>query len=341
MFFMKRLLSYRWLDVIKKAVENCPSAARYTAVGDRESDIYEVMSGFIQIKIDFVIRCSKNRNLSSLPQNNKKGNSSDGVAQDIDAEIHKNLYEKLKACPIAYAYEIDLPKTNQRSAHKAKVALKFCQVNLKCPNMKQKGQYLPELPIYAVEVTEYPESVVGNEKPIHWILLTSHPVQTIEQALEIIQWYRYRWIIEQSFRTTKTKGLAIESSQAKSFEALAILITLALIAAVQVMQLVQARDGQTQQAIENVFSPIEIACLVQLNEQLEGKTEKQKNPHSKKTLAFASWVMARLGGWTGYKSHRPPGPITIRDGMIRFYNILIGFDIKLQNYDVNELVYAL
>ena len=332
--------SYRWLSVVKKAVENCSVATRYTAVGDRESDIYEAMSGFKQVEIDFVIRSSKDRNLSKPSKNPQKEGLLIDEQEDEEA-IHEKLYEKLNACSIVHTYEIDLPKTNQRSAHKAKVALKFCPVTLKCPDSKQKKGYLKELPIYAVEITEYSDSVVGNEKPIHWILLTSHPVETIEQALEIIRWYRYRWIIEQSFRTTKTKGLAIESSQAKSYEALAILITLALIAAVQVMQLVQAREGQTNQSIESVFSPIEITCLEQLNKQLEGKTAKQQNPHPQNTLAYASWVIARLGGWSGFKSQRPPGPITMQDGMIRFYNILVGFEIKLQNYDVNELVYAL
>jgi hypothetical protein len=322
--------SYRWLNVVKKAIKNCPLAARYTAVGDRESDIYEVMSGFKQAHLDFVIRSSKDRNLSVSSVNPQKA----GLLmdrQEDEVAIHEKLYEKLNACAILSTYEIDLPKTNQRSAHTAKAALKYCPITLKCPNSKQKEGYLQELPIYAVQITECPESVVGHEKPIHWILLTSHPVETIEQALEIIQWCRYRWIIEQSFRTTKTKGLSIESSQAKSYEALAILITLALIASVQVMQLVQAREGQTHQSIETVFSPIEINCLEQLNEQLEGKTEKQQNPHPQSTLAFASWVIARLGGWAGFKSQRPPGPITMREGMIRFYNILVGFEIKLQN----------
>jgi Transposase DDE domain len=322
--------SYRWLNVVKKAVENCPLAARYTAVGDRESDIYEAMSGFIQSQLDFVIRSSKDRTLYKPSKNlQKEGLLMD--RQEDEVATHEKLYEKLDACSIVHTYEIDLPKTSQRSAHTAKVALRYCSVTLKCPNSKQKEGYLQELPIYAVQITEYPESVVGHEKPIHWILLTSHPVETIEQALEIIQWYRYRWIIEQSFRATKTKGLAIESSQAESYEALAILITLALIASVQVMQLVQAREGQTHQCIETVFSPIEITCIEQLNKQLEGKTEKQQNPHPQNTLAFASWVIARLGGWSGFKSQRPPGPITIRDGMIRFYNILLGFEIKLQN----------
>jgi hypothetical protein len=136
----------------------------------------------------------------------------------------------------------------------------------------------------------------------------------------------------------KSKGLAIEESQVETYEALINLATLALIATTQVMQLVQARDGKTQQTIQSGFTPIEIQCLEQLNTQLEGNTQKQKNPHHKDTLAFAVWVIARLGGWSGYEKQRPPGPITIKDGIIRFYNILQGFRLNPQNQYVNELV---
>ena len=51
---------------------------------------------------------------------------------------------------------------------------------------------------------------------------------------------------------------------------------------------------------------------------MEGKTEKQKNPHPPQTLSWASWVIARLGGWKGYASESPPGPITMLRGLTKF-----------------------
>ena len=145
----------------------------------------------------------------------------------------------------------------------------------------------------------------------------------------LIQWYRWRWVIEQVFRTLKSKGLNIEKSEVESYEALINLSTLALLAAVQVLQLVQARDGQTAQELKSVFSDQEIECLTKLNQNLEGNTEKSKNPHPVTSLAFACWVLARLGGWKGYKKSRPPGPITMLKGLIRFYDILEGYYLLL------------
>ena len=45
-------------------------------------------------------------------------------------------------------------------------------------------------------------------------------------------------------------------------------------------------------------------------------TERQKNPHPQGSLAFATWVFARLGGWTGY--YGKPGPIVILSGWTEF-----------------------
>ena len=104
-----------------------------------------------------------------------------------------------------------------------------------------------------MKLKEQQESVVNKEQAIHWVLMTSHQVETIEMALQIVAWYKQRWNVEQIFRTLKSKGLKIEASQLKSYEKLQKLTILGLIAAVRVMQLIKARDGETGQKIESVF----------------------------------------------------------------------------------------
>jgi hypothetical protein len=99
------------------------------------------------------------------------------------------------------------------------------------------------------------------------------------------------------------------------------LAILVLMAAIQVIQLLQARDGQSQQMITDCFSQEEIELIKQLNPKLEGNTQKQKNPHPPQSLAFATWVIARLGGWKGLKSQRPPGIKTISRGLMAFFKI--------------------
>ena len=65
---------------------------------------------------------------------------------------------------------------------------------------------------------------------------------------------------------------------------------------------------------------------------LEGKTERQKNPHAEGSLAWLSWIVARLGGWNCY--YRPPGPKTIARGWDRFASMLDGFTLAQRMQDV-------
>jgi hypothetical protein len=47
------------------------------------------------------------------------------------------------------------------------------------------------------------------------------------------------------------------------------------------------------------------------------------------TLGWVSWTIARLGGWTGYASERPPGPITMHNGLQRFVAMVEGASLVL------------
>lgn len=304
--------SYRWYSTAETAIHNSAGAATYTVVADREGDIYDAICRFKEQKWDFLLRSSGNRTV------------------DISEGQTCILPELLKRWKVEFSYNLTLNKTDKRTAHKAKLKVKFGKATILKPN-NHIDKSLPEKQeVYVIKVKECPSTVVGKEKPIDWILLTSHPITSREQALYFIQCYCWRWVIEQVFRTLKSKGLDIENSQLEKPEKIEKQTVLALIASLQVLQLVQARDGQTDQKMESVFTKQEIECLEKLNPTLEGRTEKQKNPHAPKSLAFASWVIARLGGWKGYKGKaRPPGPITMKNGLVRFYSILQGYYLIL------------
>ena len=297
---------YKWFDAPKQAITNCPGAKSYTLLGDRESDIYDLIARTLSHGWHYLYRCKHNRTLSEY-------------------EDYDKLYDAIAAWPVAHSFELDLQKTKDRTAHRATLEVKFGQTQIAKPHINTDKSLPESIPLYVVQVKEKPESVVGKEKPVHWILLTSHALQSTQQALNIIKWYGWRWNIEQLFRTLKKQGLNIEQSRVETYHGLINLTTMALLAAIQVMQLVNAREGQTHQKLEDVFFQEEIKCLRALNQKLQGKTPKSQNPHPPESLAFAAWVIARLGSWKGYKSEGPPGPITFINGLNRFYSILEGY----------------
>jgi hypothetical protein len=99
-------------------------------------------------------------------------------------------------------------------------------------------------------------------------------------------------------------------------------VAAATTAAVTIKQLVQARDGTTNQRLTDAFDPDDQPILEAVSAGLEGNTQRQRNPHPKGSLAFAAWVIARLGGWTGY--YGKPGPKVMRIGIAEFRAIKYG-----------------
>ena len=94
------------------------------------------------------------------------------------------------------------------------------------------------------------------------------------------------------------------------------------------MELVQARDGKSNEMAGIAFSNDEIDALGALDIEYKGTTKLQTNPHRKRTLAWAAWLIARLGGWDGYPSSKRPGPITFRHGLEYFKAYAAGYTGK-------------
>lgn len=84
---------------------------------------------------------------------------------DSDSE---RLWSKLEAQPVSLQQEIELPQTSKRAARKAKLAVRFCPVNLRTPYRFDNRDPLPVYAVYATEV-DYPE----GETPVEWMLLTT------------------------------------------------------------------------------------------------------------------------------------------------------------------------
>jgi hypothetical protein len=87
-----------------------------------------------------------------------------------------------------------------------------------------------------------------------------------------------------------------------------------------------ARDGSKRPAA-GAIAPEQIEVAAAIGGSLEGRTERQKNPWEKGSLAWLAWIAARLGGWNCY--YRKPGPKTMADGWKRLQAMLEGAAIAI------------
>ncbi|UPJ66934.1 IS4 family transposase [Bradyrhizobium sp. 191] len=295
--------SYRWIKSAADAKSALAAAAMVTVVGDRESDIYEEFDRIPDARTHLLTRACRDRALVGGGK----------------------LFDIAESWPVQHSFDLEVRAQPGRAARTAKIALRFGGVTIKRPANCSDRKAARQLTLRLVEVKEL-DPVIGES--IHWRLLTTHTVTTVKQALQIVDWYRQRWHIEQLFRTSKSQGLDIESSQVEAAEALFKLAAIAMTAATKIMQLVLARDGTVDRPATDVVPPDQLPILEILQVQLEGRTVKQKNPHSKHSVAWLAWIIARLGGWTGYASERPPGPITMRRGWHRFKQMSAGWRLR-------------
>jgi hypothetical protein len=286
--------SLRWLDGARQVASVCSSARGVTVVADRESDIYEAFARR-PIGVDLLVR----------------------AAQDRVLDDGGRLFAMADALTEAGRTELVVPAQPGRPARKAVLAVRFTPAMLGQPKCGRRSDGDPgRVAVHLVDLREVltPE----GQKPLHWRLLTTAKVETLAAALATADLYRRRWAIEQLFRTLKTQGFDIEGLRIVNTEPRNKLITAALIAAVAVQQMVHARDGRQQplRPMTDAFSPEDWPLLQAFCRKLEGKTARQKNPHPEKSLAYAAWVCARLGGWTGY--YGKPGPVVMLNGWLYF-----------------------
>lgn len=274
-----------------------------TAVGDAEKDIYEVFA-CRPPTVELLVRACQDRVLA------------DGT----------RLFSCTEGLPELGRMRIELPAAPSRPKRTAELTLRAREVTIPRPQRRLPGEAAklpPHVVLRLVEAREAnaPEGV----EPAHWRLLTTHQVGTVTDARQITGFYRERWTIEQLFRVKKTKGFNIEAVRIADAEPFENLAAATLVAAVQVLQLVRDRDGTAGRPLEEVFDPDDQPALEAVCTTLEGKTDRQKTPHAKASLAYAAWVSARLGGWTGYCGK--PGPIVVLNGFLRLKAMLHGYSL--------------
>ena len=292
--------SYKWIEASMQSKQLLEQSKTITIIADRESDIYDLLATVPDQKVHLLIRSNSNR-------------------QIVEAST---LVDYLNSLPVMHHYNLMVRGDVRKSIEKrtAIMELKWDKVSVKKPQSCKNKELPASQQLYVVEAKEQ-----NKTRGIYWRIVTTHPVTNSEQAMQIIEWYKQRWYIEQIHRLLKTEGFRIERSQLEQGWAIRKLTLLAMMATLRILQMMLAYEDDHEQPIDEVFDKEQQQCLQIMNEQLEGETDKLKNPSTPKTLKWATWIIARLGGWKGYTSQRRPGPIVLQKGLAKFYHIYEGW----------------
>jgi hypothetical protein len=285
--------SYRWVEAMTTLDKQIDPSTRVLHVFDREGDISEVFEQLTMLThTGVLVRAAHNRSL--------------------EADPHR-LWEKLEAQPIEAYHDVELSQTKKRQARTAKLAVRFCPVRLRSPARLGKDVQLPVYAVYADEV-DCPE----GEEPVSWMLLTSEPVTTIEQAKTILRWYSYRWRIEEYHKLLKS-GCKAESYRLAA-EGMKPLLAFLCVIAADLLRLTYLQRTHPEMPAQEVLTIVQIQVL------------KAKSARLPKTLTV-SWAVeaiAKLGGYLEHRRNTPIGIQVLWRGWAKLHDLAEGWSLATQ-----------
>lgn len=283
--------SAKWLVSHQAASQlqaQCPNT-QVISVGDREADIYElfVAAQAPDSPAQLLVRAEKTRRMT---------------------QEHGSLWAFMAEQPVRFEHVLSVPRQGTRKARDANMELRFAQVDLRPPKTRKT---LPLLSAWAVWTREIdpPEGV----PPLEWMILTTVPTQSEDEALERLDWYATRWQIEVYHRTLKS-GCRIEDRQLGSAKGLEACLAIDLVVAWRIFHL--AKLGRE--------TP-DVPCTVYFEDAqwkaLWVRVNRSTPPQQPPTLNQAMRMVASLGGFLGRKGDGEPGTQTLWRGIQRLDDI--------------------
>ena len=282
--------SQRWIEGYARLAERAGHlpATRLVYVADREADILELMQRAHTLghPADYLLRAQHNR---CLPQGGK-------------------LWPAVLAATPLGDIEFTLPERLNRPARAVRQTLHAHPVDL--PD--GQGGMMPVTCLIARE-TGVPE----GQKAVEWRLLTNRVVATLEEAAQLIDWYRCRWEIETLFHVLKN-GCRVESLQLGHVRKLELALAIYLVVAWRLAHLTRLGRILPDLPASAVFEQTEWQAAWLLAE----KPPPRKMP----TLREVIRRIAMLGGFLARKGDGEPGVKTLWQGYTRLSSFVRGVE---------------
>lgn len=283
--------SQRWPEAVE-SLGRRHEGVRWTQVGDRESDIYEMFEVCEKNGSDWIVRANQRRALS-----------------DEDGSV----FDAVGRRPLLGTKTIPLRARPGQAARVARVEVRAGPVSLRGP--WRPDRRTAPLAMNAAEVLEIdpPEGV----EALHWVLLTSWPVERLEAAWRVAQTYARRWMIEEYHKALKS-GAGVEQSQLENGASLQALIGILSVVAVRLFALqYESRTNPHEAITEKDVDPVWLVVLGRL-------VSKPPKVWTRRTLMHG---IASLGGFKGRTGDGDPGWRSIWWGWQRLLPLVQGFKL--------------
>ena len=306
--------SAKWLVALKRTEERLMSVGvRVVTVADREADVYELFALAEEVRGEWVIRARHDRKLTD--EAGKLLSAVESVSPSVRATVQ-------------------VQRADNRPARQAKLEMRRATVVLRPPERAREvmakwwaahlevEHLLPEelhpirVGVILVTELEAPEGV----EPLRWLLLTNLPVETEEQVLRCVGYYRQRWIVERYHYVLKS-GCQVEKLQLETAERLRRALAMYGIVAWRLLWLTHEARAQPESPCTMVLDEDAWRLLVAY------RNPKGVLPTQPPDLHTIVREIAKLGGFLGRKHDGEPGVKTIWRGLRRLNDMVLGYRI--------------
>jgi hypothetical protein len=283
--------SLRWGAAVE-AIGHPPEQVQWVYVADRESDIFEFFEAILKQGADFCIRLVQERRLAEWT---------------VEQPVY--LLKTVRTLPEMGQRTLEIPASPGQATRQAHLAVSWQGVTLRSPRNTPGA----ERQVLAWVVRTWETNPPANTDPLEWLLITSVPVRTLSQALERIEWYTCRWIIEEFHRCLKT-GCQMEKSQLRHAQRLQRLLAFLSILAVRLLQLRDlSRSTPHLSALQHV-DPLLVQILA----------FRLKQKPTDLSLGQFWMEVAKLGGFPARKSDGDPGWLRLWRGWLQLLDLAEG-----------------
>jgi hypothetical protein len=209
----------------------------------------------------------------------------------------------------------DRTRRQPRTTREAVVEVRAARVTLRAPE-RPAGQ-LPDVTVHAVLVREVDPPV--DDVAVEWLLLTSLPIDTMDQVRVIVQYYCTRWMVEILFRVLKS-GCRVEKRRFEHVDRLLPCLAVYLIVAWRTLYVCRLGRSCPEISCEAVFEPAEWKSVYQV-------VKRQPPPKPAPKLQEMVRLVAQLGGYVNRKRADEPGPRTVWLGLQRLHDITLCWQV--------------
>lgn len=295
--------SARWEQMALTVSADLPEGVTPLHVMDQEADDYDVLAALHAAGLRYVIRACPLRQTTNANR----------PVKEVLAWQPGTVFRTVPLNPRSAQKAV---KTRGRHPERverlATLHVRWATVTLK--RRQYSASRSPTLTMQAVHVVE-PAPPPG-EAPIEWMLLTSEPVECLEDATAVVDHYRARWLIEEYFKALKT-GCAFEKRQlthrAGLVRALAVFVPMAW----RLLLLRHLGRAAAPPPVDRLFDAEQVLLLRKLLKRRGYQLPRRP------TMREAMLGIAALGGHI--KNNGAPGWLVLGRGLTRFFETEIGW----------------